>query len=49
MTVSGFIAREFEPVFTALDLTNLPNHDIYLKLIIDGTPSRPFSATTLRP
>ena len=26
---------------------NLPNHDIYLKLMVDGTPARPFSATTL--
>jgi hypothetical protein len=46
---AAFIAREFEPVFTHLDLMNLPNHDIYLKLMIDGTPSRPFSATTLGP
>jgi type IV secretory pathway TraG/TraD family ATPase VirD4 len=43
------IAREFEPVFAPLDLVNLPNHDIYLKLMIDGTPSKPFSATTLHP
>lgn len=46
---AGLIAREFEPVFDRLDLLNLPNHDICLKLMIDGTPSRPFSATTLRP
>jgi hypothetical protein len=43
------IAREFEPVFVPEDLVNLPNHDIYLKLMIDGSPSRPFSATTLHP
>jgi type IV secretory pathway TraG/TraD family ATPase VirD4 len=42
------IGRELEPVFAALDLVNLPNHDIYLKLMIDGTPSKPFSARTLR-
>lgn len=41
------IAREFEPVFEPLDLLNLPNRDIYLKLMIDGAPSRSFSATTL--
>jgi hypothetical protein len=41
MTVSGFIAGEFEPYFNHLDLMNLPNHDIYLKLMIDGTPSHP--------
>ncbi len=43
------IAREFEPVFVPEDLVNLPNHNIYLKLMIDGSPSRPFSATTLHP
>lgn len=41
------IAREFEPVFAPQDLVNLPNHDIDLRLMIDGTPSKPFSATTL--
>lgn len=42
------LAREFEPVFSSEDLVNIPNHDIYLKLMIDGAPSKPFSATTLR-
>ncbi len=45
---AGLVAREFEPVFRPVDLLNLPNHHIALKLMIDGTPSRPFSATTLR-
>lgn len=43
------LAREFEPVFSPEDLVNLPNHDIYLKLMIDGAPSTPFSARTLHP
>lgn len=43
------IVREFEPVFADVDLVNLPNHNIYVKLMIDGTPGRPFSATTLHP
>ena len=43
------IAREYEPVFAPLDIMNLANHDIYLKLMIDGSPSKPFSATTLHP
>jgi len=46
---ADFMAREFEPVFGRIDLLNLPNHDICLKLMIDGTPSRPFSATTIPP
>jgi hypothetical protein len=46
---AAFIAREFAPNFEPLDLMNLPNHDIYIKLMIDGTPSKPFSATTFPP
>ncbi len=44
---ASFIAREFEPYIDHLDLMNLPNHEVYIKLMIDGEPSRPFSATTL--
>jgi hypothetical protein len=43
------VAREFEPVFEAVDILNLPNRSIYVKLMIEGMPSRPFSATTLSP
>ena len=37
------LAKEFQPTFDVEDLLNLPNHRIYLKLMIDGAPSRPFS------
>jgi hypothetical protein len=43
------LAKEFYPVFDETDLVNLPNHHIYLKLLIDGAPSEPFSAFTLPP
>lgn len=43
------LEKEFQPVFGWQDLTNLPNYDLYLKLMIDGQPSRPFSATTFPP
>lgn len=43
------LAQEFYPQFSAADLTNLPNHHVYLKLMIDGVPSSPFSAKTLLP
>ncbi len=43
------LAKEFQPEFDVEDLLSLPNHAIYLKLMIDGTPSRPFSATAIRP
>jgi len=43
------LAGEFHPVFGANDLINLPNYHIYLKLMIDGATSQPFSAITLPP
>ena len=46
---STFLAREFTPAFEMKDLLSLPNFHIYLKLMIDGMPSQPFSATTLPP
>src|SRR3989339_506687 len=44
-----FLVREFSPKFTEEDLVNLPKYNIYLKLMIDGVSSDPFSATTLPP
>jgi len=43
------LAMEFAPEFKIMDFTNLPNFHIYLKLMIDGKISRPFSAVTLPP
>lgn len=40
---AAFLGREFAPTFEAGDLMRLPNYHIYLKLMIDGMPSRPFS------
>ncbi len=42
-----YLVREFVGQFDETDLVQLPNYRIYLKLMIDGTPSRPFSARTL--
>jgi CxxC-x17-CxxC domain-containing protein len=44
-----FLENEFSPEFTIEDMVNLPNHHIYLKLLVDGVASRPFSAHTLPP
>lgn len=41
------LEKEFAPVFTAEDVVNLGFTQIYLKLMIDGIGSRPFSATTI--
>lgn len=43
------LAIEFAPRFTEEDLVNLPKFNIYLKLMIDGIASEPFSAITLPP
>jgi len=43
------LEKEFAPVFTAEDIVNLGFVQIYLKLMIDGVASQPFSATTLPP
>ncbi|MDP3963480.1 MAG: type IV secretion system DNA-binding domain-containing protein [bacterium] len=44
-----YLETEFTPEFVPEDLVNLPNYHIYLKLMVDGVTSRPFSATTLPP
>lgn len=44
-----FLEKEFEPEFTIQDIVNLPNYHIYLKLMVNGVASRPFSASTLPP
>lgn len=43
------LENEFLPEFTPEDLVSLPNYEVYLKLMIDGVTSRPFSALTLPP
>jgi DNA-directed RNA polymerase subunit RPC12/RpoP len=44
-----FMEDEFKPRFTPEDIINLPKYNIYLKLMIDGVSSQPFSAATLPP
>ena len=41
-----FLSRQFAPVFTAQDLVNTENFNAYLKLLIQGYPSRPFNIRT---
>lgn len=44
-----FLEKEFTPEYLENDLVNLPNYNVYLKLMIDGVASHPFSASTLPP
>lgn len=43
------LEKEFAPEFIPEDFIGLPNFEIYLKIMIDGITSRPFSANTLPP
>jgi hypothetical protein len=43
------LEKEFAPQFTAEDIVNLQKYQMYLKLMIDGVGSSPFSATGLGP
>ena len=44
-----FLEREFQPDFMANDFVNLPKYNFYVKLMINGISSRPFSAFTIPP
>lgn len=44
-----FMEDEFMPRFLPEDIINLPKFSVYLKLMIDGVSSQPFSAATLPP
>lgn len=43
------LEKEFAPTFIAEDLVNLGQRQVYLKLMIDGVSSHPFSAVTMPP
>ncbi len=43
------LEKEFLPAFSAEDIVNLDKYQLYLKLMIDGVGSRPFSAVALPP
>lgn len=49
-TDAAIISKQFgADVPSERDLLNLPNYEMYLRLMIDGTQSKPFSARTLPP
>ncbi len=44
---ASVLAKEFHPTFDVQDVLNLPNRNVLLKVMIDGTPSTPFSAEAM--
>lgn len=43
------LEKEFQPTFNAYDLINIENRTAYVKLLINGTASKPFNMATLAP
>ena len=43
------LGRYFSPELGPLDLMGLPNYNFYVRLMVDGQVTRPFSATTVLP
>ncbi|TSA45979.1 DUF87 domain-containing protein [bacterium] len=43
------MAKEFAPVFNEFDVINIDRFNAYLKLMVNGTVSRPFNMETLPP
>lgn len=48
-TDAEIFEKEFAPQFTAEDIVNLGIFQIYMRLMIDGVGSKPFSAVTMEP
>lgn len=46
---ADWLEKEFDPEVTPEDLVSLPNYRVYMKLMVDGVTSKPFSASTLPP
>ena len=44
-----FLEPQFAPVFDSSDLMNVSNHNAYLRVLANGTPTRPFSISTVAP
>ncbi len=48
-TDAEFFETEFGPTFTPEDMVSLAKYQIYLKLMVDGVATPPFSANTMAP
>jgi hypothetical protein len=41
-----FFAKQFAPIFTALDFVNIENRNAYVKILTKGVPQKPFDLMT---
>ncbi len=44
-----FFAKQFAPVFSALDFTNIENYNAYVKILSGGVPQKPFNIRATPP
>lgn len=44
-----FLEHQFNPVFTASDLMQVPNRNAMIRMLANGTPTKPFSLATMPP
>ncbi|MBP6923963.1 MAG: type IV secretion system DNA-binding domain-containing protein [Candidatus Pacebacteria bacterium] len=44
-----FLEQQYAPTFSASDLMNVPNRSAYMRILANGTPTPPFSLSTLPP
>lgn len=45
----AFFAKQFAPVFSALDFVNIENYNAYVRLLAGGVPQKPFNIRSLPP
>jgi len=44
-----FLEHQFQPIFDAHDLMNIPNRNAYMRILANGIPTKPFSMATMAP
>ena len=44
-----FLESQFAPTITTADIMKIPNHNAYVKMLIDGFPTKPFNIELERP
>lgn len=43
---ANFVEQQFKPTFTVSDIVKLDNFNSYVKMLVNGTPTKPFSMTS---
>lgn len=43
---ANFVEQKFKPIFTASDIMKLDNFNSYVSMLVNGTPTKPFSMTS---